>query len=68
MVAFDASGAPGKIWLLASYPDAQMGTILRDYLDHIRANPANKGSGMRYLRVPITHNAMKYHYLFPKTH
>lgn len=68
MVAFDASGAPGKIWLLAAYPDPQMDTILRGYLDHIRANSANNGSGMRYLRIPITHNAHSYQQLQPQTH
>lgn len=65
MIEFDPSGAPQRIWLLAAYPDPDMGAMLRVYLDHVHANTAARGSGMRYLQVAITHNAYKFQSLRP---
>ncbi|HET6588369.1 MAG TPA: hypothetical protein VFG67_11450 [Oleiagrimonas sp.] len=55
MVAFDTSGKPGKIWLIASYPSPDFGTALRSHLDRVRANLVDDDAGMRYLLVAIPH-------------
>jgi hypothetical protein len=60
MQAFDASGAPGKAWLLAAYPDPKLDSVLRAYLDQVQANQVEKGAGERYLRIPVVHNARKF--------
>lgn len=59
MVAFDPSGAPKEIWLLASYPNPSMATVLRPQLDHARVNAVDEDAGMRYLRVPVGYNSVK---------
>ncbi|MGB8634797.1 MAG: hypothetical protein WCD66_05120 [Rhodanobacteraceae bacterium] len=65
LVAFDASGAPGMIWLLDSLPDAKTDTMVRHYLERARANSVDKDSGTRYLKVTIVHNALKARVLRP---
>ncbi|MGA7296885.1 MAG: hypothetical protein WBW92_05205 [Rhodanobacteraceae bacterium] len=59
LVAFDPSGAPGRIWLLDSLPDAKTDSIVRDYLEQVRANSVDEAAGTRYLKVSIVHNALK---------
>ncbi len=59
MVAFDPSGAPTHVWLLASYPIPDFGTELRPHLDKARINPADDGTGTRYMLVPINHYSVK---------
>ncbi|HET7662580.1 MAG TPA: hypothetical protein VFK31_02985 [Rhodanobacteraceae bacterium] len=55
MVAFDTSGKPGNVWLIASYPTPDFGAALRTHLDHVRANPVSADTGTRYLLVAIPH-------------
>ncbi len=59
LVAFDPSGAPGRIWLLDSLPDAKTDSIVRGYLEQVRANSVDEAAGTRYLKVSIVHNALK---------
>ncbi len=65
MVAFDPAGMPGKVWLLASYPTPEMDKVLRSHLTQVRANPVASGSGMRYLRIPVVHDAERFRALRP---
>ncbi len=65
IVAFDSSGNPGKIWLLDTFPDPEMDSIVRHYLDHVIANSAATGTGPRYLKVSIVHRALKSRRLRP---
>lgn len=60
MVQFDPAGAPAKAWLLVAYPSPKLADALRPTLDYVRANPVDAGSGPRYLRVSIPHNAPSY--------
>ncbi len=65
MMAFDSSGAPQRIWNLDAFPDPAMASELRHYLDHVRANTAHAGSGLRFLRVTIVHEARRGRILRP---
>jgi len=63
MVAFDASGKARQIWPLDAFPHPELQSDLRNYLDNIVANAATGDSGMRYLRVSITHQPYKFRLL-----
>lgn len=60
MVAFDPSGAPHKVWLIASYPTADLGTGLRPLIDPAGVNRGSDDAGMRYLLVVIPNYSNKY--------
>lgn len=63
MVAFDSSGKPTHVWLIASYPTPDFGTELRSYIDKARANPVDAGTGFRYMLVAIPHYSVNAHWL-----
>lgn len=63
IVAFDTSGKPGKVWLIASYPTPDFGTALRPQLDQARANRVGSDAGMRYMLVAIPHYSVNFRQL-----
>ncbi len=65
MVAFDASGKVERIWTLDAFPNPGLAAELRHYFKQAHANPADGDTGTRYLRVPITHNSVKFRSLHP---
>lgn len=65
IVEFEASGVPGKIWLLDSLPDGGIDTIVRHYLDNVRATTVGRDAAPRYIKVSIVHNALKSRMLRP---
>jgi hypothetical protein len=63
MVEFDTHGKPTHIWTLDAFPHPELGQELHYYLTNVLANDAPDGSGMRYLRVSITHQPHKFRLL-----
>ncbi|HKJ95520.1 MAG TPA: hypothetical protein VKA32_07820 [Gammaproteobacteria bacterium] len=63
VIGFDPDGKPLRIITLDAFPDPALAGKLRGTLDHVRANPNHDVTGTRYLRVSLTHNAMKFNQL-----
>jgi hypothetical protein len=63
MVGFDSHGKPVGVWPLDAFPDPQLGAEMRHYLNNIYANAVDSDSGVRYLRISITHQPYKFRYL-----
>lgn len=63
MVAFDPSGKPGNVWLIASYPTSDFGTMLRPQIEKARANSVGHEIGMRYMLVTIPHHSVHFRQL-----
>ena len=65
LIGFDPDGKPVDIMILDAFPHPELAALLRDPIKHVMANPNHQVSGTRYLRVSLTHNAIKYRQLRP---
>lgn len=63
LIGFDPDGKPVNIMVLDAFPHPELATLLREPINHVMANPNHDVTGTRYLRVPLTHNAVKYRQL-----
>ncbi|HEX7339854.1 MAG TPA: hypothetical protein VF271_07975 [Rhodanobacteraceae bacterium] len=59
LVAFNPDGSQQKVWLLAAWPNPQIADMLRPWVEYARANSVDKSSGIRYLEIPVTYNAVR---------